>query len=148
MIQRKRVCKLRAFPGICGVALRTVIAELPTMHIILAVATGTVGGRAPKDVIDVTLFAFYLRVLSGEFEGGQVVIKDFGRPAFRVVAACTIGAKVGRVGVILLVAAGTVGWGIFESGQISHPLVALEATDAGMLAQQWISQEIVIEPVL
>lgn len=118
------------------------------MHVILEVAADTIRGCTSENVIDVALRTLDLRVLAGELVDRQVVVKDLGLPAFGVMAAGTIWAKGGRVGVIRLMAAGAVGWGVFETCQVSHIHMAVDTAGIGMLAQQRIGQLVVIKPVL
>ena len=75
-------------------------------------------------------------MLSCEFEGRQIMIKDLGCPAFRIVATGTVCPKVGRVGIVWLMTPSTIGRGFIETRKISHPSVAIDAFDISMLAKQ------------
>ncbi len=137
----------RSLPGFGCVAQRAVTPKLTAMHIILDVTADTVRRRAAEDIVDMALLAFHLHMLTRQLERRQVVIKDFGWPALRIMAAGTVGAKVRRMGIVLQMTSSTVGWGVFESGQARHPWMAVNAAILGMLAQQWKGQLVMVKPV-
>lgn len=102
----------------------------------------------PVDIIDVALLARYLRMLSRKLERRQVMVKDFSVPTFRIVAACTVHAKIRWVWVLLQVTAYTVCWSIFETSQTANADMAVHAADISMLTQKRKGELIVIEPFL
>lgn len=142
------VIKGHLLPILGRVALSTVCAEHQTVNVILDMACDTFLRRASKYPADMALAASNLSVLTGELEGGQVVIKYLRLPSISVVAAGAVSAKVGWVLVILLVTARAVGWGLFETGQSSHSGMAIYTFDLGVLSQQRVVQAVMIELAL
>lgn len=93
MIERERVLKWPPLPAICGVAGHTIVAELSEMHIVFGMTANTCLRRTAKYIVDMAVSASYRLVLSSQLESGQVVIKDFGVPAFAVMALSATRAK-------------------------------------------------------
>lgn len=76
------------------------------------------------------------------------MIKNFGLPAFAVMAAGAVSAKIGWVSIILEMAANTVGWGRLKVSQIPHSEMAVHALDIGMLAQQREAELVMVKLIL
>ena len=105
------------------------------MHIVLLVTANTSCGCTSIDIIDMTLLARHLGMLTSELERRQIMIKDFSIPTLGVVTARTVHTKVRRVRVILLVTAHAIGWSVFETDQTPNAHMAVHATDISVLAE-------------
>ena len=76
------VIKRGIIPIIGRMTGRAIRAKLPVMLIILLMAGEAICGRVFEDIVDMTLLAFNISMLTFKFEGGKVMVKIGGRPTF------------------------------------------------------------------
>lgn len=101
-----KCCRQPAAGGMAGGAVRT---EPAIVIVILLVAGIAVGGRTPKDVVDMTVLTGDCSVFTGQFEGEQIVIYVGRQPAGGGVAGGAVCSELAVVFIILLMAGIAVG---------------------------------------
>jgi len=108
-------------------------AKLAIVFIILCV-TGVAAGRgAFEDVIDVAAGARHAGMLASQFEARQVVVEGGRKPAGSGMAGATVRAELAVVGIVHLVAGGTVLGRVLKIGDGPGANVALPTAQAGVL---------------
>ena len=76
------VIKRGIIPIIGRMTGRAIRTELPVMLIILLMAGEAICGRVFEHIVDMTLLAFNISMLTFKFESGKVMVKIGRRPTF------------------------------------------------------------------
>lgn len=120
-------------------------AELTVVFVILAVTGIAVGGCAFVHVIYMALFTAHFRVFAFQFEGGEIVVKQGGRPAVHRVTGGAVPPEasfmrlVGRMtGIAILRGGGKV----FQAAGVH---MAFDAVYAGVFSAQFEGKGVMIE---